>query len=128
MAATENGTGKVKLLSVEDILSSPDIEEEIVEVPEWGGAVRIRGMSRARLDQLRKMSMIRGALNEDRFSSYLFRECMVEPQLTEEQYKAMREKPAGPIARLEARMMALVGLSDKEVENAEAMFPQESGS
>lgn len=36
---------KVKLLSAEDILNANDLKFEVVEVPEWGGSVRVRTMT-----------------------------------------------------------------------------------
>lgn len=34
----------LRLLSKSDILAATDLQSEIVEVPEWGGAVRVQGM------------------------------------------------------------------------------------
>lgn len=38
-------------LSRDAILSAPDLEYEDVRVPEWGGVVRVRGMTGAERDQ-----------------------------------------------------------------------------
>lgn len=37
----------MKILTAEDILGANDIAIETVEVPEWGGAVRVKGMDGA---------------------------------------------------------------------------------
>ena len=37
-------------VSRETILAAPDIQTETVEVPEWGGAVRVRGMTAGERD------------------------------------------------------------------------------
>lgn len=42
-----NGTG-LHLLSKGDILGATDLASDIVEVPEWGGSVRVQGMDVAR--------------------------------------------------------------------------------
>jgi len=39
------------LLSREQILEAPDLPYEDVEVPEWGGIVRVRGLTGAERDQ-----------------------------------------------------------------------------
>ena len=45
-----------KILTVEDILSAPDLPEKEVHVPEWGGSVRIRGFSKATQQELRRQA------------------------------------------------------------------------
>lgn len=47
-------TGKakaVKLLGRDEILAAVDLQQEDVPVPEWGGTVRIRGLSGSERDQ-----------------------------------------------------------------------------
>lgn len=41
----------MKLLSRQDILSVQDIKTEIVKVPEWGGSVKIKGMTASERDK-----------------------------------------------------------------------------
>ncbi len=40
----------MKILSKDDILSSSDLRTETVEVPEWGGAVRVRSLTGSERD------------------------------------------------------------------------------
>jgi hypothetical protein len=56
-----NGTAPStpRILSVEDILTAPDIAEKVVEVPEWGGAVKIRSFTKARQIALRNEAMVK---------------------------------------------------------------------
>ena len=42
------------LLTREQILSAPDLQYEIVSVPEWGGEVRVRGLTGAERDAYEK--------------------------------------------------------------------------
>ena len=57
--AETNGTAPAaaKILTVEDILTAPDIQEKVVEVPEWGGAVKIKSFTKARQLQLRSQAV-----------------------------------------------------------------------
>lgn len=116
---------ELRILSVEDVLAAPDVEEIVYEVPEWGGAVRIRGLSLERISFLRRQATTAGRPDNDKFESFLFRDCLVEPQLSPEQYAVLRKKPAGPLSRMMAKMMELCGLSDSAVADAEATFPEE---
>jgi hypothetical protein len=46
-----NGGDPLRLLSREDILGVTDMRYENVHVPEWGGAVRVRGLRAAERDE-----------------------------------------------------------------------------
>jgi len=41
----------MNILSRDDILKAEDIKVELVEVPEWGGSVHVKGMTGAERDQ-----------------------------------------------------------------------------
>lgn len=41
----------MKLLTATEILSANDLPQELVEVPEWGGSVYVRGLSGSERDQ-----------------------------------------------------------------------------
>jgi len=45
MTAKSQESRSVKLLTRDQIFDSQDIQEEIVAVPEWGGSVKVRGMT-----------------------------------------------------------------------------------
>lgn len=44
-------TKTLKLLTRDEILAAADVQEETVQVPEWGGAVRIVGLTGSERDQ-----------------------------------------------------------------------------
>ena len=116
-----------KILTFDEILAAADHEERALYVPEWGGSVVIQTISRARLDTLRKRATVAGKVDEDLLNQYLFQECLVQPQITGVQYRALRATPAGPIARVEEAMRQLNGLGEEAVAAAEASFPEKSG-
>ncbi len=43
-------TTTTKVLSKDDILAADDLQQEVVDVPEWGGAVIVRGLTGAGRD------------------------------------------------------------------------------
>jgi len=47
----------MKFLSMEDILDAKDVETRDVEVPEWGGVVRIRVLSGAERDEFEQSTV-----------------------------------------------------------------------
>lgn len=91
------------ILSVEQILAVDDIPSEVVEVPEWGGEVKVRGLSRATFERITKASEVvvpatgPGQVpsvqrDEAKFTEQLFLACVVEPQFKEEHIQPLREK------------------------------------
>ncbi|MCX4686761.1 hypothetical protein OG401_21010 [Kitasatospora purpeofusca] len=48
------------LLSKDQILTAPDIQTEDVDVPEWGGTVRLRGLSGAEREAWEQSMLVAG--------------------------------------------------------------------
>ena len=99
------------ILSVEQILAADDIPSETVSVPEWGGEVKVRGLSRATFDKITKASEVvipatgpgqsPGVGRDDaRFSEQLFLACVVEPQFKEEHLSVLKEKSISALNRV----------------------------
>lgn len=133
MAATaengSNGHGPAaeakKLLTVTDILAVNDIVEEDVEVPEWGGAVRIRAFTKARQHQLREMSRDprTGKLDEHKLEMQLFIHGVIEPKFEPVQATELEQKSAGAIDRILTRIMAISGMTEGAIREAEKSLP-----
>ena len=106
MAASKNGGGavaevaNVRMLTVEDILAADDIAEAVIEVPEWGGSVRIRAFSKAVEQRLRTESGGATDFDTDRFEMLLFIEGVVDPKFTVEQLDALKAQTAKLKTRL----------------------------
>ena len=109
---------ELHILTVEELLGSDDIAEEVVRVPEWGGAVRIRAFSKGVEQRLR-----REAGGTDRFELLLFITGVVEPAFTLEQTDALKSKNAKVFDRVVERIMSLAGLTKQAVADAKATFP-----
>lgn len=112
-----------KLLSIDAILTCPDLEEKDVKVTEWKGAVRIRGFSKARQQQIRKDAMVGTEINSDRFEMLMFIHGVIEPQFTEAHYEQLREKSASAIDRVLQEIMNISGMAtEAAVKQAEKNF------
>jgi len=125
---SENGNGHVaeaepetvKILSVMDILSAADITEEVVYVPEWNGSVRIRAFTKGRQQELRGMATDhRGKLDTEKLELQLFIYGVIEPKFVPIQMTELREKSAGALDRVIKRIMAISGLSEESIAEAE---------
>lgn len=116
-------TDSPRLLTEADIIAIDDIETEVVEVPEWGGSVKLRGLS---LDEV--MAARKGdADNLANTSTRLLAAAFAEPKLTEEGVVALRSKSAAVVTRLLQVATRLSGMDDEAVVQAERTFRTEPG-
>lgn len=82
-------------LTLEQIGLAEDIKEKDVEIPEWGGTVRIRGVSKAVFDRWMELPAEDWA-----DTAYLLSEAVIDPKITEEDALKLREKSAAAVNRL----------------------------
>lgn len=127
---SENGH---RILSVEEILTAKDLTDEIVPIPEWGGAVRVRGLTRAEIHQAQKLATLRhntqsqkaGEVDPTRQEMFYVMFGLVEPKFTQTQLVDLTQKSAGAIQRILSAINRLSG-ADQTVDQAEATFQGES--
>lgn len=98
-------------LSVDAILNANDIPEEIVSVPEWGGDLKVRGLTRGAFDRINRASETivpatgpgqqPGTVRDDKkFSEMLFLECVVEPKFEEHHLPLLEDKSVAALNRV----------------------------
>ena len=122
----------MKLLNFDDILAKQDKEFEDVEIPEWGGTVRIAAMSGTDRDRW-ELSMMQADDKSERgfrmnFDAYsrvrLVALCLVDDNfervfVTDEQVKALGQKSGAVMDRLYGIAQRVNGLSDDDIEDLE---------
>jgi hypothetical protein len=101
-------------LTFEAIEQAPDLKEKEVDVPEWGGSVLVRGVSKAIWEKYTEMET-----PED--ICFLMSEAIVEPAVTAEQAAAMRAKSITAVGRVEGAILEVCGLGSA-VADAERRF------
>jgi hypothetical protein len=100
-----------EFLSIDQILAANDLPSEVVEVPEWGGKVKVQGLSRAAYDDIAKAAEVAVPAtgpgqqagtkrDDDKFSDLLFLACVTEPKFAEEHIPALRGKSLGALNRV----------------------------
>jgi hypothetical protein len=116
--------GKVKELTAAEILAIEDIVEELVDVPEWKGTVRVRGLTgrerdayesslldqrgrnaKANLQNARTKLVVMAVRNAD--GSRMFTETDIGP---------LSAKGAAPLNRIWKKALELSGMRDEDVE------------
>lgn len=117
-----------RLLSLDEIMAAPDIRREIVDMPEWGGAIEIQGLSLEQTEAIRAEATVivpgpGGSpgkdLDSDKFAYGLLAASAVNPPMTVEQARDLRKKAAVPMDRLFKRVLAISGLTKEAAQQAE---------
>jgi hypothetical protein len=121
---------KLKPLSRDDILGVQDRRVEVVEVPEWGGTVRVRGLSGSARDRY-ESGMVKYdtndkgvpvvvGMNSDNVRARLVAISIVDendrPMFTEMDVSALGERSAAALERVFDAARRLSGLSERDVE------------
>ena len=108
-------------LTKKDILKAQDLQTEVVDVPEWGGQVKVRGLSGLERDQFEHelFEMVEGpGLRVVR--SRLLARCLVgeddQRLFADGDIDALGKKSAVPLNRLFVIAQKLSGLAQEDVE------------
>lgn len=122
-------TGKTTppvLLGREAILKADDLPTEDISVPEWGGTVRVRGLSgKGRDEYWASMTVQRGnrqTLDVANATAKLVARCVVgedgEPLFTQNDVHALGERSGAALNRVFEVASRLSGISDEDMDEA----------
>lgn len=112
------------ILNRDAILTASDIQTEVVEVPEWGGSVLVRGLTGAQRDRF-EASMVelkkgKQVLKLSNLRAYLAALSIVDEQgqllFSNEDIEALGNKSCAALQRIWDVARRLSGLSDDDVE------------
>jgi hypothetical protein len=115
-------TKSKRRLSTDDILKSTGLIEKEVEVEQWGGSVMIREFSKGRQQQIRKEASVSDEIDVDKLELLMFIHGVIDPVFSEQDYYALREKSAMAIDKVLKEIMAISGLGEKDIKEAEKKF------
>ncbi|MGI5347044.1 hypothetical protein ACQEU8_02475 [Streptomyces sp. CA-250714] len=112
-------------LSAEQILNADSFTVEEVEIPEWGGVVRVRGMSGTDRDRFEaqmlnaKMDGVDKEKGLERYRARLAAACIVDETgkrlfRSDAEVKRLGEQPAQALSRVADVAARLSGLTDED--------------
>lgn len=115
------------LLSKDQILGADDLPPEDVEVPEWGGKVRVRGLSSTERDRFEmEMALARKNGTTPEFRSTYAGRCMVDDKgerlFTDAELTKLGRKSGAALDRIFDVVRELSGMTDQKLKQAAADF------
>lgn len=115
----------IKLLTADEILAAEDIQTEIVHVPEWGGSVRVKGLSGTERDAFEASLVENAGTKRQRLSLANVRAKLCALTIVDEkgaqlfretQLGKLGGKSASALDRIYAAAQRLSKISDADVE------------
>lgn len=110
------------VLSVEEILAAKDIQEKSLFIPEWGGSIKITGLTKSQQQAMRRRSMVDGGIDADLIEMHMFIEGVAHPKFTSDQYLALMEKSAGIIDEVLTAIARASNMDPEEMRRARRDF------
>ncbi|MBE3590010.1 MAG: hypothetical protein IMW98_08385 [Firmicutes bacterium] len=113
-----------KVLSIDEILAANDLRETLVEVPEWGGKVRIRAMTLAEQQRIRQEAGFGGGGEVAPEQAARFELLMLAAGLgiAPEQADRLREKSAAAVNRVLQVILEVNGMTEGAQKAAQRTF------
>ena len=112
---------KPKLLSRDQFLA-PTQHTEMYVIPELGGAVELRSLTRQEQKDIAREGQVDGKYDESLGEALMIVKATVTPALTVDDVGAIRQHSAGVVDRLIQKIGALSGYGKAAVEAAKANF------
>ena len=110
------------MLTDEQIFAAVDLKEQIVDVPEWGGSVTLRQITRKQQIECREQSTKGGEMDIDELELRMLIEHMVSPDIGQDRIEQLRGRNGVVLKRLADAMYALNGIGKGALEGALATF------
>jgi hypothetical protein len=116
--------GAVRILTADEIFAAKDIEERVVPVPQWGGAVRIRTLSQKQSADLRRKAQRtnpatkQSELDNEALEQLLFIEGVIEPRFNMADYGKLQDKSMAAMTTVLKAIMDASGFSSESVNEA----------
>jgi hypothetical protein len=117
-------TQPTRILTADEIFAAKDIEERTVEVPQWGGAVRIRTLSQKQSAELRRKAQRinpatkQSELDNEALEQLLFIEGVIEPKFSMADYGRLGDKSMMAMTTVLKAIMDASGFSSESVDEA----------
>ena len=112
-------------LTKDEILAAPDLKPELVDVPEWGGSVWLRGLSAGEYMAFSQQGQ--ALLAEGTLQAWLVAKTLIDetgtPLFTEDGVKALAQKSGKVIKTLAEHVMKLSGLATDDIDDKKPETP-----
>jgi hypothetical protein len=109
-----------EFLTLDEVIAA-SLPEKNIEIPEWGGWVKVRAITSAEMERARRQATNprNDKINDIEMGARIVEIGCVEPKFAPGQYKVVMDKQAGVVTRLQDAIIDLSGLGGEPEEVAE---------
>lgn len=115
------------ILTIEQITNADDLPTKVLDVPEWGGEVKIRQLTVQQKADVRVQAVVNDQVDDTKLELGLLVEAVVEPNLSYEHLGILRGKNADVVDRILTEVFTLSALDEEAVARQRREFPGEAG-
>jgi hypothetical protein len=118
-------------LTIDQIVKASKVETEEFEVPEWGGTVLLRGVSKRDQEVIWKEAGSGSDdptdMNTSLLNRLLLQHGMVDPVVDDKAYEQLSEGYAGTLDKIVLKIMKVSRFSDADLKAVQRKFSVEAG-
>jgi hypothetical protein len=112
-----------KILSLNEILAVEDVTERTVPVPQWGGSVVVRSITKRQMKEIKEQSRDNdGELQEDLVEKAIFMHGLINPEVDEAGYEKLLDKSAAAVDTITKAILESSKLTEDSVKKSEKQF------
>ncbi len=114
------------MLTFDQLKEASGRRERTVMIPQLNDTVRLKLFTKKQIDEMRAEAVVNGEVNNEKFEQLLFMRGLIEPAVTEEQYRELYEGTAGIYYTILMAIMEGNGLTAFAQREARRQFQAES--
>lgn len=114
---------QLPILTVEALLAADDRPTKTIEVPEWGGSVKIKALSLGGFQDATAAATVNGEIDQQKLAVEMLVLGVVEPHLTRDHVPLLREKSITALTSVMGEISELSAVREQDVTAAERRFP-----
>ena len=99
-------------LSLDDIKNSIDLETQTIKVKEWGGSLKVKGLTKSEQVKIRNAQESEDGLSTVEFEKMILIAGIVEPELDEKTINVLYDKSASVVDRVLSIILNTSGLTE----------------
>lgn len=115
-------SNKPRILTVEEILARTELPTEEVDVPEWGGIVKVRGFTKQEQIDIRNAATVADEIDMGKVELLMLVKGVVEPSFTDAQVGQLAALAAGVVDRILLVITRLSGMDAEAMRQAQRRF------
>jgi hypothetical protein len=112
-----------KILSLDEILAAEDVTERTVPVPQWGGSVKVRSITKRQMRDIKENSRdADGEIQEPLVEKEIFMAGLIEPAVDDAAYEKLLDKSAAAVDTITKAILESSKLTEGAVKAKEKQF------